>query len=252
MNLSQVYQSLFMNPIYRFFRKQRWFTYIIRLTEWLGFLKRSISKQEIKYLIGNKDVVIVEVGANTGTDTAEFLSTFERAKVFCFEPDPRALIKFESTVNDARCELFKLALSDQIGEIDFNLSDGNSNKRYIGSSSIKKPYKMLNLWPDITFNKVIKVQTTTLDSWAEEKKIEYIDFLWADVQGAEKELIIGGRETFLKKVKYFYTEFSNNELYENQLTLNEILGLLPGYAVIKLFTSNVLLKNTSIVNAKVK
>jgi 2-O-methyltransferase len=252
MRTQTIYQLVMMNPMYRFLRKRTLVNLLLKVLEAKGFLQRSISKKEIENLIGNEDVVIVEVGASTGTDTAEFLTTFKRGKVFCFEPDPRALIKFESTINDVRCELYKLALSDQIGEIDFNQSEGNSNKRYIGSSSLKKPYKVLDLWPEIKFTKVIKVQTITLDSWVKERKIGFIDFVWADVQGAEKELIIGGRETFFKKVKYFYTEFSNNELYKDQPTLNEILDLLPSYVVIKIFASNVLLKNTSIPNSEVK
>jgi len=250
MNSSTIFQIVMKNPLYRFMRRQGWFSYLIQFTEWSGLIKRDISKKEIKKLIGEEDVVIIEVGANKGTDTAEFLNTFKRVSIFCFEPDPRALLEFESRINDKRCELYKMAISDQNGEIDFNLSDGSSSeiKRYIGSSSLKKPFKHLDLFPQVTFNEVIKVRTVTLDSWVKEKKINNIDFVWADVQGAERELIVGGQETFLNKVKYLYTEYSNNELYKDQPTLKEILNLLPNYKVIKLFTSNVLLFNTSIAN----
>jgi hypothetical protein len=101
----------------------------------------------------------------------------------------------------------------------------------------------------VVFNDSIKVKTITLDEWTERKKIQNIDLVWADVQGAERELIMGGCETFARKVKYFYTEFSNNELYKDQPTLNEILQLLPGYTVFKIYTSNILLKNNLLADS---
>ena len=52
-----------------------------------------------------------------------------------------------------------------------------------------------------------------------------IDFLWADIQGAEGEMIRGGQKA-LSATPFLYTEYSNDELYEDQVSLCEILGLL--------------------------
>ena len=38
-----------------------------------------------------------------------------------------------------------------------------------------------------------------------------IDLIWADVQGAEADLIEGGTEA-LRRTRYFYTEYNNQEL----------------------------------------
>ncbi|MEN9248224.1 MAG: hypothetical protein Q6L50_08560 [Gloeomargarita sp. GMQP_bins_120] len=37
------------------------------------------------------------------------------------------------------------------------------------------------------------------------------DFIWADVQGAEVDLIQGGLQA-LANTRYFYTEYANTEL----------------------------------------
>ena len=51
------------------------------------------------------------------------------------------------------------------------------------------------------FENTIQVESAKLDDWCLEHGISKIDFLWADVQGAEGDLIEGARET-LRKTKY--------------------------------------------------
>jgi hypothetical protein len=69
-----------------------------------------------------------------------------------------------------------------------------------------------------------------------------IDFIWADIQGAEINLIKGGKNTF-KNVKYFYTEYSNGNLYKGDKGLKGILKLLPNFEIECDYQGDVLLKN---------
>ena len=80
-------------------------------------------------------------------------------------------------------------------------------------------------------------------------EIEKIDFIWADVQGAEEDLIKGGLKSLNNITKYFYTEFSNEELYKGQPNLSKILKLLPNFKIVKRYGNNVLLKNKSSIVA---
>src|SRR5262245_56296770 len=50
-----------------------------------------ISKSTIHELVGRDDPLILEIGCNDGTDTAELLSTFPRGQIHCFECDPRPI-----------------------------------------------------------------------------------------------------------------------------------------------------------------
>jgi hypothetical protein len=74
---------------------------------------------------------------------------------------------------------------------------------------------------------------------------EIIDFIWADIQGAEIDLIKGGTKSF-EKVKYLYTEYNNSELYEGEIGLTEICNLLPNYEIVYDFGGDVLLKNKNL------
>ena len=207
--------------------------------------QEDISKKEIKYLIKKDNPTILEIGCNDGKDSLEFLNQFKDIKLFCFEPDPRSIKKFNMKINDSRCCLNEIALSNKKGKIDFFLSESEIKEgEGADSSSLKKPKEHLEKFPWIKFKDKISVATDTLDNWTKKNKIDLIDFIWADVQGAEKELIEGGIKTLNKKTKYLYTEFYEKELYEGQIGLKKILEMLPNYKIIKIYGNNVLLINT--------
>ena len=115
------------------------------------------------------------------------------------------------------------------------------------SGSIKKPKKHIETWPFIKFDQQIEVNSTKLDTFCEINNIEYIDFIWADVQGAEEDLILSGKNSFVKNVKYFYTEYSNEEYYAQQANLSKILSLLgDSWELVYDFKTDVLLKNKNL------
>jgi hypothetical protein len=80
----------------------------------------------------------------------------------------------------------------------------------------------------------------------EEIKNKDIDFIWADVQGAEDLVFLGAQET-LKRTKYIYTEFSNTELYEHQPNLQLIHKILgEDWSIKYTFDNDVLFINNNI------
>src|ERR1041385_4800490 len=76
-------------------------------------------------LLGKDDPVILDIGANDGSHTLAFLELFKHAKIYAFEPDPRALESFRHNVIDPRAELFAMAIADADGSAEFHLSDGH-------------------------------------------------------------------------------------------------------------------------------
>ena len=51
----------------------------------------------------------------------------------------------------------------------------------------------------------VQVQAITLDDWAEKFEPQGMLLLKADIQGAERLLVMGGKETFAQRVAAFYT-----------------------------------------------
>lgn len=213
-----------------------------------------MDKQIIKDLLKKENPIILEIGTDDGKDSMDFLETFKKIQLYCFEPNPESIEVFKNRIQqDERCKLFKYAISDKDGETVFWIS-----KHSTGQSSIKKPtaikYARRRDGLRAACYKKSMVKTKRLDTWTEENNIEHIDFIWADVEGAERELIQGGLETLNTKTKYLYIEYINERFYAKQPNLDEILGLLPNFELIGIYDKknfadggNALLKNTKII-----
>jgi FkbM family methyltransferase len=206
-------------------------------------------------LIGVAATVVLDIGANDGLHTQKFLELFPSARIHAFEPDARAALQFKMNVADPRAPLYETAIGPHDGIAEFHVSSGlwpnaptATKTRYADgwdqSGSLRAPKTHKQVWPWCKFESTIQVPVTRLDSWAAAQNIGQVDLIWADVQGAERDLIAGGGKT-LSRTRYLYTEYSNDEWYEGQANLLEIIEMLPLFRVIHRFATDVLLKNTS-------
>ena len=203
-----------------------------------------MKKQEIKKIIDREDPVIFEIGCADGGDTLEFINAFNNLRIYCFEPEPKNIALVRSKILYDNHFLFEGVVSDIDGVVEFHRSRTDNPDDLSYSGSIKTPKEHLNEWPFIKFDQQIMVQSITLDSFCRQERIDSIDFIWSDVQGAEDNLIRGGRSTLDTKVRYFYTEYSNKEYYDGQLTLRELKELLgDGWDIIQDYGTDVLFKN---------
>jgi 16S rRNA C1402 N4-methylase RsmH len=86
-----------------------------------------LTHEGIAALIKKQNPTILEIGCNDGTDTLAFLRVMPKAKIYCFEPDPRAVKRFKERMGTYfdKVKLFEVAVSDQTGQIDFHQSSGD-------------------------------------------------------------------------------------------------------------------------------
>jgi FkbM family methyltransferase len=179
--------------------------------------------------------IFLEIGSHRGTDTA-WMAELCDVTIHGFEPDPR-------NQQPARYNLIqhRLAIADHDGRAPFILSRDGWGQEWTYSSSIKKPKNHLHRFP-VTFGETIEVKTITLDTFCRREGLGVIDFVWADIQGAEGEMIRGGPETFAR-TRYLYTAYSDDELYEGQVTLRDIVAMLREFRVLEVWPDDVLLGN---------
>jgi len=142
--------------------------------------------------------------------------------------------------------LIESAVGNQNGTIVFHQSSGvDEYADWNQSGSIRKPKDHTKIWPKVTFDQSIEVPIIRLDDWAKSLEIPLIDFIWADTQGAESDLILGGLET-LKRVRYLYTEYGFQELYDGQVSLQEIDTLLTEFSISRVFDWDALFENIAL------
>ena len=216
----------------------------------LPIIPGALTATEIRQLVGKDDPVIVEVGANCGQTTVELLKAMPGATIFAFEPEPRAIAKFRETIANSNVHLYECAIGAVNGTVSFYQSSGAEHLRdypegWDQSGSIRRPNTHLKVWPWVKFEKQITVPIMTLDDWSKQHQIAKADFIWADVQGAESDLVEGAA-LFLSSSRYFYTEYSNDEWYEGQITLNALLEKLPDFTLVRRYAMDALFKNKRI------
>jgi FkbM family methyltransferase len=179
--------------------------------------------------------VILELGAHCGEDT-RWMAALPGAKVHAFEPDPRNRPPALPNVT-----VHRAAVAERDGRRCLLLSGTGWGREWTYSSSIRQPKNHLRRYP-VTFGPSVEVDAVALDTFHARHGLDVVDFIWADIQGAEGEMIAGGGRT-LARTRYLYTEYSDDELYDGQITLREMLRRLPGFRVLELWPEDVLLEN---------
>lgn len=227
-----------MKKIFHYFKKKN--------TKKAG--QEKINDKLIKKVIGNvKCPIIFDIGANDGEDSLWLANLFPYSTVYSFECDPRAIKRFKKKVGDhKRIFLQEYAVSKSNGKITFHQSDGQMAGKEIDegwdySGSIHKPKNHLVKYPWVKFENTIEVNTVRIDDWCLANNINHIDFIWMDVQGAELDVIEGGRDFVFKNANVLYTEYSEWEMYENQPNLKTLMQSLSNYRIEKRFRYDVLL-----------
>jgi FkbM family methyltransferase len=130
---------------------------------------------EYDYPYQNNPKVIFDLGANIG-DTAIFYSIlFPEALVYAIEPNSFIFDKLKkNTKQFPNITCFQCAIGGTTGKIKLNLSES-----HLGSSLL---YRVQN-------TKEIKVDVLTLGDFCIQQKVDKIDILKFDIEGAEEYLL---------------------------------------------------------------
>ena len=185
--------------------------------------------------------VIVELGAHLGEE-AEWLGHFNHSRYVMVEADP---LNYAEIANKALRNSTSIQglIAARTGVATFYASHNHAAKNR-ASGSIRKPTGHLKHFPEVTFHPVPRSLCFTLDYLAYQEGLFGIDFLWCDIQGAERDMIQGGGDT-LAKTRYMMIEAEPEvELYEGQALKPELIAMLPGWEVLRDFGYNLLMRNT--------
>jgi len=208
----------------------------------------NLSADDIRRMVGKDNPIIIEIGANIGQSTIEFIKVMPKARIYCFEPDPRAAAKLRQKISSIQADvkIFECAVGDFNGTVSFHQSSGEGDQKdWDQSGSIREPKNHSIAWPWVKFQSKIEVPIVRLDDWAIEQGIVDVDFIWADVQGAEIDLIKGAKK-ILESSRFFYTKYSNDEWYEGQADLKQLYEALDNFSVCRIFRMDALFENSAI------
>ncbi|MEQ8242496.1 FkbM family methyltransferase [Fulvivirga sp.] len=178
----------------------------------------SSTNNLLRKIIEN-NTVIIEAGANIGSETLLISKLNPDGKIFAFEPAPIpfSLLQFNVANNQlGNVKVYQEAVGETAGKLKLHLLPKEFPNQ--GLSSIKEHSKSVQS---------IQVPMTTVDLLVEKFDLERLDLIKMDVQGAEFLILNGG----LKSLKKFgpkilleaSSEFLNLEVVLRFLENNDYL-----------------------------
>lgn len=144
--------------------------------------------------------IIFDVGAAVGDKTVTFLKSFPDATVYCFEPQKESAERLKRRTKrwQKRVKLFEIGLWREEGVKEMQVLPYRD-----ASSFIRLPRQVFDQIPNIASR---DINLKTMDGFVAEQKIEKIDLVKIDVEGAEKEVLEGGRNAFRDKIENVFIE----------------------------------------------
>ncbi|MFN2509155.1 MAG: FkbM family methyltransferase [Chthoniobacterales bacterium] len=152
---------------------------------------------------------LIDAGANRGTFTDAFLQVYSPSRVVLVEPIPALAEGLRRRFSPrAGFSVVAAALADRSGEADFQLNES------LDSSSLFRinPRNVEWFGRDLKVTGTLRVPTLTLTQLLEEQRLQQVDLLKLDLQGAER-LVLVGSEAMLPRIRVIYTEVFFERLY---------------------------------------
>lgn len=168
---------------------------------------------------------VFDVGANMGMSGRYFRNLGFKGPIVSFEPTALNFPRLEqAAAGDPQWSCLKLALGDAEGEAEINVSGGSGG----ASSFLKATPDLTRHAPELATVHTEKVKLSTVDRVAPDYYPEGDRlFLKLDVEGFEKRVIEGARET-LPRVVGMRIELSLIPTYESGLTICDMLPYVYG------------------------
>jgi len=169
-------------------------------------------------LVLNPEPLIFDVGAHEGETIRRYRKIFKNSTIHSFEPQSKSFEKLKKYRNiKTFTNNFALGSSNISKEIYTNKDDSTSS--FYKFSENLNENQLVN-------NKTEKVEIKTLDEYVKENQIDQIDILKIDVQGYEKEVLLGANSTLKDKVKILELEIIFIDYYQEKSSFYDLENII--------------------------
>ncbi len=186
-------------------------------------LLHSIDKLErmVEAIPDDVSGYVLDIGANCGLFSVLTKLRFPSSEIYAFEPSTHLQHVLKRNLAPRNIHVVNAAVSDVDDPVELYTNPQSQQTNSILQSSVEAFAKTIV---------VEQVPAVRLDTFLQEREIPEVDVIKIDVQGAEK-LVLNGAKQSLQKTKYLIIEISflDPSVFE---TLKEVRSLFPYYKVI--------------------
>jgi len=170
------------------------------------------------FLKEEDEPVLFDLGGNIGQTVDRFRAAFPKSRIHTFEPSP-------STYSILKPYCDRLP---GVSAWRYGIGSGDTKLPLLeNSSSVMSSFLEPNKAAGGKVVKSSEVDVITLDSFAEEHKIEFIHVLKSDTQGYELEVFKGASRLMKEnRIGLIYFEFTFLEMYKGQPSFYDVFKYL--------------------------
>ena len=170
------------------------------------------------------DDIVLDFGANMGLFSARAAAL--GCQVYAFEPNPMAEVYLNQVKNiyPDKIQVIPNAIADREGTVSFLCTSGISEGHIAGSMG--EGYEKQNVAEE-----TIEIRALTVDRFVEEQRLEKVDFIKADIEGAERMMLKGARDT-LKRYSPKLALCTYHHHDDIAVMTDLILGANPNYKIV--------------------
>jgi len=164
---------------------------------------------------------VIDVGANVGQSALKFHTILPDSFIYCFEPIKKCYEKLEENLKPLQNhKSFRLALGSKKEKSIIHLNEFDPSSSILRmTDNHRKAFPFANN----TIEETIEIDT--LDNIFHNKELVKNILLKIDVQGFEKEVLLGGKD-IIKDITLIIIEISFLELYEGSTNFSVVYKML--------------------------
>jgi FkbM family methyltransferase len=189
-----------------------------------------------KLLAANKDRIIFDIGANTGSYSRLLHTLFPGSQIYAFEPNPIAFNILSEKLAGTGVKLFNVGMSDVFGQ----------SKLMTYANGLDSEHA--TLFPDVLTdihgsqkNIAVAIDLTTLEAFCDSNDVDRIDFVKIDTEGNEYRILCGAKKMLDSgQIKIIQFEFNEMNVI-SRVFLKDFFDLLADvYHLYRLDTSRLI------------